>query len=129
MSGYMKTPEGFKKTMGILKKGGYIVYPTGDTVALGDEGLKYVGDVEPPTLEEYHNNIMEILPSKQAIEIFKELQDGEEHNKDEVIDALGLDRSKLSGFEKNLSKMKSLGYLNKTKDTIQLTPLCFIDDV
>ena len=127
-SGNGKTPEGFKKTMGILKNKGYIMYPTKDTVALTELGIEYVGKVDPDSmsLQEFHDNIREILHNgKQAVQIFDLLVDGNVHTKDELIEALNLDRSKLSGFEKNLSKMKSLGYLEKTKDTAQLTDLCF----
>ena len=126
-SGNGKTPEGFKKSVGKLKKAGYIVYANKDTMALTDEGIKHVGYVDPSSisLTQFHNNIKEILPSKQAVEIFDLLTDGEVHRKDELIDRLNLDRNKLSGLEKNLSKMKTLGFLDKTKDTVQLTAKCF----
>ena len=44
----------------------------------------------------------------------------------DVAKALGYDLDKLSGFEKDLSKMSSLGFLVKDKDTMQLTAKCFI---
>jgi len=126
-SGNTKTPEGFKKNMGILKKEGYLLFPSKDTVELTEQGLEYVGDVDPSSLsiDEFHENIKEMLPSQQAKQIFEMIKDGQVYNKKAIIEELGLDPKKLSGFEKNLSKMSSLGFVEKTKTTIQLTDTCF----
>lgn len=126
-SGNAKTPEGFKKNMGILKKEGWVLYPSKDTVELTEQGLEYVGDVDPSSLsiDEFHENIKEMLPSKQAKEIFDMITDGKIHSKKDIIMKLGLDPNKLSGLEKNLSKMSKLGFLEKNQTTIQLTDKCF----
>jgi len=126
-SGNSKTPEGFKKNMGQIKKGGFTSYPSGNTVALTNIGLEYVGDVDPSSLsiDEFHVNIKEMLVSKQAKEIFDLLVDGQVHQKMDLVAKLKLDPKKLSGFEKNISKMSSLGFAVKNKTTVQLSDKCF----
>eukprot|EP00977_Amphora_coffeiformis_P017509 scaffold5771_cov171-Amphora_coffeaeformis.AAC.26 len=128
LSGNAKTTEGFKKNCGILKKQGFLVYPSKDTMELTPKGIHVVGERDPSdvTNEKFHENLKEMIGVPQAILIFEcLLVDGAVHSKDSVIDELGLDRQRLSGFEKNLSKLSTLGILIKTKTTLQLTDYCF----
>ena len=121
-----KTPEAFKKNMGSIKKKGYFVYPDAFTVALSDMGEKYVGNPEMVTNETFHEDVIQpILGSKKAWAIFLAIRDGKVHNKQETAKKLKYNMEKLSGYDKDLSKMKTLGYLNKTATTIQLTDNCF----
>ena len=53
------------------------------------------------------------------------MSDGKAHNKWEVAKRLGYDMDKLSGFEKDLGKIKNLGYLRIDGNMIQLTDKCF----
>ena len=127
LSGNTKTVEGFKKNMSILKKHGYINYPDGKTVELTSLGLEYVGDsidTSDLTNEQMQANIKEVL-SKAGGRILDAINDGKVHNKDEVAKQLGYDMNKLSGYNKDLSKMSTLGYLDKTSTTIQLKDICF----
>ena len=127
LSGNTKTVEGFKKNMGTLKKLGYINYPDGKTVELTSKGLEYVGDSmngEELTNEMMHNNIKEIL-SKAGGRILDAIKDGKVHNKNDVAKRLNYDMNKLSGYNKDLSKMSTLKFLDKTTTTIQLTDICF----
>ena len=128
MSGNGKTPESFKKNMGILKKHkGYIEYPSATTVSLTDAGREYVGEPEPGSItnEVFHEEMIKVLLSKKGKEIFDEISDGKIHDKKEVAKRMGYDMNKLSGFDKDLSKMSTLGFVEKTKPTIQLTDKCF----
>ena len=127
MSGNAKTTEGFKKNCGILKKQEFVAYPAKDTMELTPKGIQMMGDPDPSDIsnEMFHNNLKEVIGTPQAILIFECLVDGRVHSKDSVIDTLGLDRQKLSGFEKNLSKLNKLNILHKTKTTLQLTDYCY----
>lgn len=124
LSGNAKTEAGFVKNIGILKKRGYL----SKTLELTETGHEYLGGDLGGSLdvEEYHGHVKDILGSHQARQIYDLLVDGKTHGKDEIVDVLGLDRNKLSGFEKNLSKMKSLGFVEKTKTTVWLTDRCFL---
>ena len=100
--GNVKTPEGFKKNLGVLQKDGYLRYTDKDSPELTAKGLDYVGVVDSSSLSisEYHENINEIIGPKQAQQFFDLITVGKVHDKDDIIVKLGLDRIKLSGFEK-----------------------------
>jgi len=128
LSGNSKTTEAFKKNMGIIRsKFGYLEFPSSTTVALTDAGREYVGEPDPESLTNayFKEHMMKPLLSKKAGEILDAISDGEVHNKIIVAQDMGYDMDKLSGYEKDLSKMSTLGFLDKTKDTIQLTDQCF----
>ena len=123
-----KTPEGFKKNLGLMKKAGLISYSGSrmELTNLGMEAIGYDDNTAPATNEVFHAIIADILPNKQAKQIFEVGLDGNEHDKQKVaINDLGLDPKKLSGFNKNLSKLSTMGYLTKTKTTFKLTDKCF----
>lgn len=126
LSGNGRTLEGYKKNCGILKKDGYISYPSKDTLELTEKGSQFAGDEATTTDFEWHELLKELIGVKQATEIFELLSDGAERTKEFVVRELKLDPKRLSGFEKNLSKMNKMGILKKTKTTVQLTPYCFI---
>lgn len=125
-SGNGKTKEGFKKNLGVLSKQGYVEYRSAKTVALSEEGIDHVGDVDPSSLsiEEHHESIKAMLPPS-AGKIFDALADGAVHNRLETAKKLGYDLNKLTGYDKNLSKMSTMGFLNKDKQSFQLTDKCF----
>lgn len=124
-----KTLEGFKKNVGLLKKAGLLSYGSASTLELTQEGMDFVGydaDAAPATNDEFHSLIKDVLPNKQAKQIFDLLVDGGVHDKKEIAMQIpNLDMSKLSGFNKNLSKLSTMGYLDKTQTTMQLTDKCF----
>lgn len=127
-SGNAKTLEGFKKNLGNIKKKGYVNYPDGATVALTEKGIAYVGtDVDPSSItnETIHETFKELLPGNKGKLIFEAISDGHVHQKKDIAVQLGYDLTKLSGYEKDLSKMSTLEFINKTKTTIQLTDKCF----
>lgn len=124
-----KTPESYKKNLGILKKKGLLEYCEANAIALTKVGIDYIGgivsDSESMTNNIYHEEIIQELISKKAYKIFKHIVDGNKYNKLEVAEQLGYDLDKLSGYEKDLSKMSTLGFLEKTSTTIQLTDKCY----
>ena len=119
---------GYEKNCGILRKQGFLMYPStpNKTVELTPQGVAYVGAPDPSdmTNEAYHACIKEIISKKGGL-ILDHLVDGEVHDREETARALDYDMKKLSGFNKDLSKMSSLGFLVYTKTTLQLTPACF----
>lgn len=124
-SGNTKTEAGFVKNMGLLRKHKYIV--GSDTLELMPKGVAFVGTNNDPsnvTLEKFHQNIKLLLSKKGGL-IFDALVDGKVHNKREVAERLGYDMKKLSGYEKDLCKMSSLGLLDKKENDIQLTGMSF----
>lgn len=129
MSGNSKTPEMFKKNLGIMrKKFGYVEFPDAKTVALTARGVDYGGDdVDASSLsnESFQADIKEAFLSAKERLIFDALLDGRVHDKWAIAKALGYDLNKISGYEKSLSKMSSLGYLKKTKTQLQLTDDCY----
>jgi hypothetical protein len=127
MSGNIKTQAGYDKNLGILKKYKLLVYPSKGLVEITEGGLEVVGKVDLSTFstEEFHDNIKSLFSPKGQL-IFDAISDGKKHNKMEVATKLNYDMNKLSGFEKNLSKMKTLGFLDKDSTTIQLTSKCFL---
>jgi len=127
MSKNSKTPEAFKKCLGAIKKKGLLLYPSGETIALTDEGISFVGVFDPEsfTNANFHDEVIKELLSKKDRTIFEALVDGKVHDRKAVAEKLGYDMSKLSGYDKDLAKMGTLGYLDKTKTTLQLTDTCF----
>ena len=125
-SGNAKTKAGYEKNLGNLRKKGLVEFPTKGLVALTDKGLEYVGDVDPSSLsiEEFHNNV-KVMFSPKAGKIFDAIVDGKVHDKMEVAIRLGYDLNKLSGYEKDLGKMSTLGFLQRIGKQIQLTDKCF----
>ena len=127
-SGNAKTPDGFKKNLGFLRKQlGLIEFPTPDTVALTDKGIQHVGEVDPSSLtNESIQEEMKKLLAPKACEIFDAIADGAVHDRKEVARQLGYDMTKLSGYDKNISRMKTLEIVAyPTKTTFQLTDRCF----
>ncbi|CAB9498474.1 expressed unknown protein [Seminavis robusta] len=126
-SGNSKTKAGYEKNLGTLRKLGYIEYLSGSMVKLAEKGIRFVGVVDPSSItnESVHNDMKEMLVPK-AREIFDVLADGKVHNRREVAEHLNYDMTKLSGYEKNISKMKTLGFVEyHSKTTFALTDRCF----
>lgn len=126
-SGNTKTKAGFDKNLGNLKKKGFVEYPDGKTVALTDQGVEYVGEVDPSDLsnEAIQNEMKEMIPAK-ARDIFDALLDGKEHDRKKLAEQLKYDMNKLSGYQKNISQMRTLGFVDyPSKTTIKLTDSCF----
>jgi hypothetical protein len=125
LAGQSKTPEGFKKTLGSLKKKGLITYGSNDTLDLTDAGIEVIGYTAPLTNQDFQEEVIKQLVSPKGWTIVQHIIDREVYNKNQVATDMGYDMNKLSGFEKDLSKLKKLGFLDKTSDTIQLTGKCF----
>lgn len=127
-SGNIKTKAGFEKNLGILKKQGYVDYPDGKTAVLTQQGIDYVGKVDPSSLtnESVQEDIKELVGGPKAQEIFDALLDGRIHNRKKIAKQLGYDMNKLSGYDKNISKMKTLGFIEYSdKESMSLTDQCF----
>lgn len=131
LSGNAKTPQGYKKKLSEMKNKnlGVISYGSGsilDFTQLGMDAVGYDPDATPASNEDFHEKIKQILPNKQALQIFEALLDGQVHDKQQIaIQVLNLDPTKLSGYDKNLSKLSTMRYLTKTETTIVLTDKCF----
>lgn len=119
------TPEGYKKTLGMLKKANFIVYSGSDSVDLTPNGLDAIGYSKPLNNNAFHEEVIKELITPKAWEIFQHLLDRKTRNIEETAKALGYDMNKLSGYQKNLSKMSTLGYLEKSQTTMKLTDKCF----
>ena len=125
LAGQSKTPEGFKKMVGGLKKKGLISYGPKETLELTDLGIEAIGYSAPLTNEDFHHQVIKQLVSPKGWTIFQHIIDRKEHNKMQVAKEMKYDMNKLSGYNKDLSKLATLGFLEKTQDTIQLTGKCF----
>jgi Mn-dependent DtxR family transcriptional regulator len=125
LAGQKKTPEGFKKTLGKLKKSNLVTYGSGDTVDLTPKGLEVIGYAAPLDNATFHHEVIKELISSKAWEIFQKISNRETHEINTVAKEMGYDMKKLSGYQKDLSKLKTLGYIDKTKTTIKLTDKCF----
>lgn len=125
-SGNNKTNAGYVKNVGILKKHGLIAKVGKDSIELTDLGMAFVEDSDPSniSLVKFHDNIKALLTKKGAA-IFDTIKDRKVHDKIEVAKRLGYDLNELSGYDKDLSKMATLGFLRKNKMEIQLTDVCF----
>jgi hypothetical protein len=125
MSGNSKTEQGFVKNLGILRKKG-LIEPGSTVILLTDQGRQLVGVVDPSSLSnnEFLTDI-KTLVSKKAGKIIDFLIDGTARDRTDTAFALGYDLSKLSGYDKDLSKLSSLGFLQRGKTMIQLTNKCF----
>jgi hypothetical protein len=126
-SGNTKTEAGFTKNLGLLRKQGFVEFGAGKSLILTEKGSKYIGTVDPSSLtnESIQNDMKDMLKPK-ARNIFDALLDGKERNRVAIAKELNYDMNKLSGFEKDLSKMKTLGFLDfPTKKTVKLANKCF----
>ncbi|OEU16020.1 hypothetical protein FRACYDRAFT_238603 [Fragilariopsis cylindrus CCMP1102] len=126
-SGNTKTEAGFTKNLGLLRKQGFVEFGAGKSLILTEKGSKYIGTVDPSSLtnESIQNDMKDMLKPK-ARNIFDALLDGKERNRVVIAKELNYDMNKLSGFEKDLSKMKTLGFLDfPTKKTVKLANKCF----
>ena len=128
-SGNTKTKAGFEKNLGQLKKGGYLTYGPGSTLILSEKGSSLFSLSSSAssalTNESIHEDMKEMLSPKARL-IFDALLDGERHDRKVVALELGYDMSKLSGYQKDISKMKTLGFLEyPTKTEIRLSDTCF----
>lgn len=126
MSKNSKTKAGYDKNCGILRKQGFLAYPSSKTMELTDTGVAHVGSPDPSdmTNEVFHASIKQMI-SKKAGLIFDAIVDGKVHDRKKTAEDLGYDMTKLSGYDKDLSKMSSLGFLDYDKTTLQLTKMCF----
>ena len=124
-SGNGKTKSGFDKNLGMLKKQCCIEYPSTGLLEVTDKGLALVGGaVKSMTQKQCHENIKALL-SKKAAAVFDSLAEGRAHDKMELARLLGYDMGKLSGYEKDLGRMSSLGFLDRRGKELQLTDFCF----
>jgi predicted transcriptional regulator len=127
-SGNAKTYEGFKKNLGSLRSQyGLVDFPCGQTVTLTEKGIQHVGEVDRTSVtNESAQELMKELLAPKAREILHAMVDGASHDRNAIAEQLGYDMSKLSGFNKNVSRMKTLDIVSyPTKTTIQLTDRCF----
>mmetsp|Transcript_32063 Transcript_32063/g.35905 ORF Transcript_32063/g.35905 Transcript_32063/m.35905 type:complete len:197 (+) Transcript_32063:459-1049(+) len=126
-SGNTKTEAGFLKNLGLLRKQGYMEFGAGKTLILTEKGSRHVGKIDPSSLsnESIQENMKDMLKPK-ACNIFDALLDGKERNRNAIAKELDYDMSKLSGFQKDLSKMKTLGFVEfPTKQTVKMADKCF----
>ena len=126
MSGNVKTESGFTKNLSILRKQGFL--ERGNTIIeLTKHGRQLDGVVDSSAMSQndFWEEIKQVLLPGAPGRIFDALIDGRVHEKKTIITKLGYQPDKLTGFDKYLSKMSSLGYLAKTKTQLQLTDKAF----
>jgi hypothetical protein len=130
LAGQKQTPASYVKNLGQLNKENLICYAENNTVQLTAVGVAAVGDMDRSSLtnERFHEQVLKELISKSAYKILKRISDGRKYDKMEVAKALKYNLDKISGYEKDLSKMCSLGFLDKQQKSdgiLQLTNKCF----
>jgi len=126
-SGNSKTEAGFSKNLGLLRKQGYVDYGAGKTLILTEKGSRHVGKIDPSSLsnESIQEDMKDMLKPK-ARNIFDALISGDERNRNAIAKELYYDMNRLSGFQKDLSKMKTLGFVEfPTNKTVKLADKCF----
>ena len=126
MSGNLKSESGFTKNLSILRKQGLLGRGNA-IIELTKQGRQLDGVVDSSQMSqnEFWTEIKQVLLPPAAGKIFDALIDGQVHEKKTIITKLGYQPDKLTGFNKYLSKMSSLGYLAKTKSHLQLTDKAF----
>ena len=127
MAGMAKTEAAFVKYLGQLRKDGFISKGSFELTPLG---VKTAGDVDTAsfTNEQFQEKCLAPLISKAAFKILQHINDGKKYDKMEVAKDLNYDLAKISGFNKDVSKMGTLGLLDqdlKKKEILQLTDMCF----
>jgi len=112
LAGVSPKSSGFEKNLSTLRTRGVIDYGAGSTVFLTDEGRKLVTVTEAVTEDGLHRQIMSMLSSSQA-NIMHVLfaQRGRPVTREELAEACSVS-AKSSGFEKNLSSLRSLKLIN-----------------
>jgi hypothetical protein len=126
-SGYATKQAGYDKNLGQLRKKGYLEFPDRKSLALTTKGTAQVGEVDTSnvTNEAYQDKMKELLPPK-ARSILDALADGQVHDREELAQQLHYDMDKLTGYHKNISQMKTFGFVDYVgSNTIQLSDGCF----
>jgi hypothetical protein len=108
LAGVSPKSSGFEKNLSMLRTRGVIDYGAGSTVFLTEDGRKLVTITQAVTEEGLHRQIASMLSSSQA-NIMRVLfaQRGEPSTREELAQACDVS-AKSSGFEKNLSSLRSL---------------------
>jgi hypothetical protein len=108
LAGVSPKSSGFEKNLSTLRTRGFIDYGAGSTLFLTEEGRKLVPVTQAVNEDGLHRQIASMLSSSQA-NIMRELlaQRGEPMTREELAEACNVS-AKSSGFEKNLSSLRSL---------------------
>jgi len=121
-SKYDKKEAMLSKTLGKMKKEDIIMYPDGKIVALAERGHEYTSRASsslriPRTPGEILEWLKTCMSSKER-DLFKRLYDGGSFvtkDKLELARDMGYEMSKLSGYDKMLSKWKNHGFVEVDK--------------
>jgi uncharacterized protein len=108
LAGVSPKSSGFEKNLSTLRTRGVVDYGAGSTVFLTEDGRKLVTVTQPVTEDGLHRQIAGMLSGSQA-SIMQALfaQRGEPLKREELAEACNVS-AKSSGFEKNLSSLRSL---------------------
>ena len=112
LAGVSPKSSGFEKNLSTLRTRGVIDYGAGSTVFLTDRGRELVTLTQAVTEDGLHGQIISMLSSSQA-NIMRVLfiQRGKPVTREELAEACSVS-VKSSGFEKNLSSLRSLKLIN-----------------
>jgi hypothetical protein len=112
LAGVSPKSSGFEKNLSTLRTRGVIDYGAGSTVFLTEDGRKLVTVTQTVTEDGLHSQITSMLSGSQA-NIMRALfaQRGEPVTREELAQVCEVS-AKSSGFEKNLSSLRSLKLIN-----------------
>lgn len=132
MAGYTNLKStGFVKATSGLSSGGYVTYPTSDTIALTDAGRSAATTVTAPgSAEEVQARVIQILGGKTA-EILKPIIAAypRDIEREAVAGVAGYSNLKSTGYVKALSKLSSLGFVTyPTTKTVKASPVLFLEE-
>ena len=134
-SGYNNpSSKGFANAVSALRTQGLVQYLQDKRLGLTPEGAESCSQpvTAPTTNEEMHDRLLGILSNLKNTsggkcrQLFEQLNDGESHGAADVALALGYTNKASKGFTNVVSRMSSIGILQRPKKgEIQLTKICF----
>jgi hypothetical protein len=125
---------GFAKALSHLKKKGYIQFPNKKSLLLDASCIDKLPAVQAPVDNTAVQARLRVIlkgkkgkvGSSKTDQIFEELTDGMEHNREAVAVATGYTNLKSAGFAKALGTLSGLGLvIYPDKKSLMLTDICF----
>jgi Mn-dependent DtxR family transcriptional regulator len=128
MAGVSPRSSGYEKNLSTLRTMGLIGYPSQGDLGLTNEGMKAAKwPTAPATLGELHRRWLgsKALSGPQAVLLEILLGEGAAVSRDDLAARAGVS-SRSSGFEKNVSRLSSLGLVRyPSPGVVELTELLF----
>ena len=121
--------SGFEKNVSTLRTAGLIAYPAGNLLALTDEGRAIaVAPSKPPTTAELHDAVCERLSGPQQVLLRVLIDAHPDGLTREDLAARAEVSAVSSGFEKNVSTLRSLGLaVYPAQGTVGAAPVLFLE--